>query len=321
MNALTFAAAPVEVCPVTLVSAGSSGQAEGSGETCTALVKRSSGIIYRLTSPSGKSYVGQTIQKLSNRMTIHRTCRYCCALYAAIQKYGLSNFAIEVLLDGVERGNLNALESLAIALCGSLSPSGYNLGPGGNGKIETSLETRAKISQANKGKKKPPFTAEHRANIAKAFCALSPEALKRFRDGAKRSKTKEWKKKISDSIRALPLETRSRISKAAIEARNAPGSRWREKQRANWARKSQEEIKAFQDASRRALQTREVRDRIGLAVQKINTPEHRLKLSQSAKRRCTPERVAAWVEKMKAWRERRGNETSRLAGSSCGPTA
>lgn len=34
------------------------------------------GIIYRITSPSGKAYIGQTIRSLANRMSRHRDMKW-----------------------------------------------------------------------------------------------------------------------------------------------------------------------------------------------------------------------------------------------------
>jgi predicted GIY-YIG superfamily endonuclease len=43
------------------------------------------GIIYCLTSPSKKKYVGQTERELGKRIKEHCTSTGCIALYAAIQ--------------------------------------------------------------------------------------------------------------------------------------------------------------------------------------------------------------------------------------------
>lgn len=52
------------------------------------------GWIYMITSPSGKSYIGQTIRPIQTRLKEHRTGKSsdCVAIYNAIQKYGWENF-------------------------------------------------------------------------------------------------------------------------------------------------------------------------------------------------------------------------------------
>lgn len=91
------------------------------------------GKIYKLTSPSGKAYVGQTIQQLSARVSGHRCRSRCYAIGAAIKKYGLRNFKVELLLDNVPFEDLDAEEGRLIAEHGTLSPKGYNLVPGNLG--------------------------------------------------------------------------------------------------------------------------------------------------------------------------------------------
>lgn len=46
-----------------------------------------------LTSPSGKSYIGQTVRPIEKRFEEHQLeSSNCVAIYRAIQKYGWENF-------------------------------------------------------------------------------------------------------------------------------------------------------------------------------------------------------------------------------------
>jgi len=109
------------------------------------------GYIYKLTSPSGKSYIGQTIRPIEKRLEEHRTgeSKRCRAIYNAIKEYGWENFEKE--WNEVPDDDLNFYEEMLVALLGTLSPCGYNLREGGgNGKM--SEETKKKISVAQIGK-------------------------------------------------------------------------------------------------------------------------------------------------------------------------
>lgn len=86
------------------------------------------GVIYKLTSPSGKAYVGQTKQDVSKRMWAHRAGNSrCFAISSAIAKYGWDSMKLEILLSDVPADELNAKEEGCIQLHGTASPSGYNL--------------------------------------------------------------------------------------------------------------------------------------------------------------------------------------------------
>lgn len=86
------------------------------------------GFIYKYTSPSGSSYVGQTTRSLRERAG-HNGKRYkgCDLFYKAIQKYGFSNFTVEILAE-VPKNQLDQAEKKYIQLFNTLAPNGYNGG-------------------------------------------------------------------------------------------------------------------------------------------------------------------------------------------------
>lgn len=121
-----------------------------------------------ITSPSGKSYIGQTTRPIEKRIEEHRTGKSsdCMAIYNAIQKYGWDNLEKEWYECPDE--DLNKHEELMIEVLETLSPDGYNLKEGGgNGKLseETkqklrkpkSDEHKQKYSEAKLGEKNPNF--------------------------------------------------------------------------------------------------------------------------------------------------------------------
>ena len=119
------------------------------------------GIIYRITSPSGKSYVGQTIRTLKQRMAAHLSKGSgCTILKRAIQKYGIEQMKVDILWKGPV-GNLNEKECFFIKQNNTLVPNGYNLMSGG-GCSTHSIASKRKISDSIRKLHEDP---EHRKKI------------------------------------------------------------------------------------------------------------------------------------------------------------
>lgn len=88
------------------------------------------GIIYKYTSPSGKSYIGQTTRTKKEREGKNaKEYSHCPAFYKAIQKYGIENFSYEVL-EECDNRLLNERERYWIKEYDSYN-NGYNLTEGG----------------------------------------------------------------------------------------------------------------------------------------------------------------------------------------------
>jgi group I intron endonuclease len=120
------------------------------------------GYVYLHTSPSGKSYVGQTRGKLVNRwcdqVKITRWPRhagYRYPLSRAIRKYGSKAFEHQVLAVAKSKEELDNLERVWIILLQTRNPEyGYNITAGGEGNpgLKHSAAIRQKISRNRKGK-------------------------------------------------------------------------------------------------------------------------------------------------------------------------
>lgn len=108
-------------------------------------------LIYKHTSPSGKSYIGLT-KDYDRRCREHQTRIDSPAFHFAILKYGWDNFTHDILVERLTIEEANIHEMLYITEHQSLSPSGYNLTAGGGSGI-VSEETKTKMSRSNKGKK------------------------------------------------------------------------------------------------------------------------------------------------------------------------
>ena len=157
-----------------------------------------------LKSPSGKSYVGQTIRSIEKRFEEHRgKSSNCVAISGAIEKYGWENF--EKNYYEVPDDDLDFYEEMLIALLGTLSPDGYNLKEGGgNGK--PSEETRQKQREAQLGEKNLMFgkTGENSPNFGKPQSEETKQKKREAQLGEKcymwgKPKSKDQKQKIREA--------------------------------------------------------------------------------------------------------------------------
>ena len=181
------------------------------------------GYIYALDFPSGKSYIGLTTKTPEIRYLAHqRATKYSSLLvHRAWKKYGAP--VMRVLVKVADH-HLPFYETRAIQIFGTLSPGGYNLGPGGeispmknpevSQKVAAKLrgrpgiftglvhteEAKAKQRAAKLGKK---LTEEHKSKIAAAGVGRIPTAETRAKLSASNSgkpKSQEHRKKLADAL-------------------------------------------------------------------------------------------------------------------------
>lgn len=164
------------------------------------------GYIYKLISPSGKCYIGQTVN-LKRRLSDYKNFHHCekqKKLFNAIRKYGFENFQWEIIeFINIEskqelQKKLNELEISYIKLFNSID-NGYNICKGGDQYklgVKTSEETkqkqrdswttekRKKLSDKNKGKRsgnalnvKPVLQYDIHGNFLKEFESITEACL------------------------------------------------------------------------------------------------------------------------------------------------
>ena len=163
------------------------------------------GFIYRLTFPSKKSYIGQTIRDIEKRFQAHQyPSSGCVAVCNAIQKYGWEK--VEKEWYEIPDEDLNFYEEMLVALLGTLSPGGYNLMEGGGSKGRSSEETKKKISEANLGEKNHMYgkTGEKACWFGKEHTEETKQKMKEAKTGEKnhfygKKHTEETKQKMSES--------------------------------------------------------------------------------------------------------------------------
>ena len=133
----------------------------------------------------------------------------------AYNKYGVENFSKQILHFADTESELNDLEMFYIKDLDAKT-NGYNLTDGGEGVVglQRTEETKQKLSEAWKGKKRGPMSEEHKQKISEAHKGTSPwnkgkqysEELKHKLSAAQKGKkhgplSEETKQKISESLK------------------------------------------------------------------------------------------------------------------------
>ena len=180
------------------------------------------GHIYRITSPSGRLYIGKSYN-LKNRTNRYKNllCNNQKLLYASLRKYGFDNHKFEILLSiPCQEFFLNELEILFIKIFNSFNGKnkfGMNLTTGGEGTAGriVSVETRRKMSISSMGKRNSPESIEKMRKSLTGRKA-SAETIIKLRN---RPYTQEHKNNIGAKLKGhiVTEETRSKISKSLFE--------------------------------------------------------------------------------------------------------
>jgi group I intron endonuclease len=122
--------------------------------------------IYKITSPIGKIYIGQSVN-ITKRFYDYKSLQNCneqLMLFNSFNKYGVNYHKFEII-HICEPNELNELEVNYINLYESLNKNkGLNIRGGGDNPIMTE-ETKNKISKALKGK---PKSITARTNMSKS---------------------------------------------------------------------------------------------------------------------------------------------------------
>lgn len=111
------------------------------------------GFIYKITSPSGKVYIGQTLDLIRRKSKYKRLdCKQQPKIFNSIEKYSWESHTFEVI-EEVNSTSLNEREQYWITFFNSLE-NGLNCTGGGDSR-KISPETIEKIRQSKLGKPSP----------------------------------------------------------------------------------------------------------------------------------------------------------------------
>mgnify|MGYP003529176783 FL=1 len=174
--------------------------------------------IYKITSPSGRIYIGQSVN-IDNRISSYKNlkCKNQTKLYRSLLKYTFENHTFEV----IERCNievLNERERYWQDYYNSISKSGLNCKlTKTNDKLGSlSNETKIKIGIGNKGKK-VSLESRQKMSIAKLQMTEETKAKLRLRKVSEETKQKlsllKTGVKINETIRLKLLVNNGKSKK------------------------------------------------------------------------------------------------------------
>lgn len=156
-------------------------------------------VLYRITSPAGKSYIGVAKHSAEARFKKHvRDSKggRQTALCGAIRKYGAEAMQVETLLVATSEYCFQA-EIKAISVFGTLAPNGYNMTTGGEGVHEMDEESkrrhRASVNAPEVRAAKSAASKVHR-NTKEAKEATSALMHKRW-------ETSDWQSHFSKCMK------------------------------------------------------------------------------------------------------------------------
>lgn len=182
--------------------------------------------IYKITSPTKKVYIGQSID--IKRRFLHYKLLDCKAqkkLYNSFVKYKVEKHKFEVLQE-CEMHELNDIERYYQDVYSAVGKGGLNLkltntsDKSGRLSDETkkkigeanrnpSAETRRKLSEAQKGK---VFSIERRQKMSESFKNPSIETRRKIGEAQKgRKRSDETKNKMSEAIKKIILNIETGI--------------------------------------------------------------------------------------------------------------
>lgn len=203
--------------------------------------------IYKIVSPSGKVYIGQSVN-IENRFKLYQNlkCKGQVRLYNSLVKYGVSTH-IFLIKEECRESELNSRERYWQEYYDVLSENGLNckLTTTGDKSGRLSETVKSKISNSNKGKeswiKGKQQSDTHKRNRSESTKGKPSNRVGYFHSSETKQKiseankgripSKESRRKMSESKKGLPsklrgisrsFEVREKISKAQLGKSKKP---------------------------------------------------------------------------------------------------
>lgn len=194
--------------------------------------------IYKITSPSGRVYIGQS-KDIDHRFYRYRTyqCKKQPRLYYSLMKYGSGSHTFEIVYlfpPDVTRDITDNYEQFVIAQFKEAGTALLNMNEGGLTNKELSPETRKKLSESATGKKywlgrKHTEEAKNKIRLANTGVKFTEDRLRKMSEGNKGKPSPMKGKKMSNETKAklsaarkgkrMPKEVRMKIKASVIRAK------------------------------------------------------------------------------------------------------
>jgi len=171
--------------------------------------------IYKITSPSGKIYIGQS-SNIYKRWRWYNTisnCKEQLKLYNSFLKYGIDNHIFEVVFE-CSKESLNDLEIYYGNIFNVTGKNGLNLRECGGAKAKHSIETRKKMSERQMGDKNHNYgkkiSIETKMKMSQALKGeknplynkpLTEETRQKMSEAQKGEKSHRYGKKDTEEVR------------------------------------------------------------------------------------------------------------------------
>lgn len=168
--------------------------------------------IYKITSPSLKIYIGQSVN-IRKRWIQHKSSfnKYDNALSRSFKKYGFNNHQFEII-HVCKKEMLNTMEKHYVSKYDSFNSClGLNSKDGGGSRGVASNETKLKLSISHMGKISP---RKGKKSTSKIWCEGTVGVCVAWNKGLKGIYSKETLQKISESQtgRIVPEDRKIKIS-------------------------------------------------------------------------------------------------------------
>ena len=195
--------------------------------------------IYKITSPTGKIYIGQSVD-IEGRWKYHKRLLpyyHINILYRSLMKHGVDSHTFEIIQE-CEKSELNKLERYYIDKYDTFqSNHGMNLTKGGDSKVVFSKKTLQKMSKAKKGVRPEHLIGYKHSKETRDILREKSMGNKNWLGKNHSEETKE-KLRIISTGRKVSDETRKKLSEKNKGNKSRLGFKYTEDEKKEIARRN-----------------------------------------------------------------------------------